>query len=383
MTRLKNLKRVAFVMVVSALCIASVGCSHVNRQEQENNITNNEKEETAISQPIPSTEDIVNSGKDDTDAEKQLEIEKIKKYADENAEKDRNNILEALGNVEADNRCDKAVLYIKDGYPDYFSSDALLKKSIEYGHYLVSVYKDYEGLDNGGGRYFEMGKIVSEVAQDIYVGKRTSTDDSVTGKMQELECLLQKMYDQYYGGHKGEEGVPDKKIRISNHPVLNKTPYFTVSLSDVLSSSYEEYSSPETEDRYLNFFEEEGIIYATVEPDRKTDYSTKRIRGVVLTTPQYEFGCGLKVGLKVQDLMEMDLIFNESSLESIPNYSFLIFLKERFDCDSVYIATEVLSYDATYFNLIYRFLAFVKNDRVVAVSVDDSLGNLKEYNPEK
>lgn len=77
MTRLKNLKRVAFVMVVSALCTASVGCSHVNRQEQENNITKNEKEETAISQPIPSTEDIVNSGKDDTDAEKQLEIEKI------------------------------------------------------------------------------------------------------------------------------------------------------------------------------------------------------------------------------------------------------------------------------------------------------------------
>lgn len=371
MMRLKNLKRVAFIIVVSALCTANVGCS----QKLENNTTKNEKEETAISQPIPSTEDIVNSVKDNTDAEKQLEIEKIKKYADENAEKDRINILEALGNVEADNRCDRAVLYIKDGYPDYFSSDALLKKSIEYGHYLVAVYKEYEGLDNGGGRYFEMGKIVSEVAQDIYVGKRTSIDDSVTGKMQELERLLQMMYDQYYGGYKGEVGMPDKKIWISNHPVLNKTPYFTVSLSDVLSSSYKEYSSPDTEDRYLNFFEEEGIIYATVESDSETEYPTKRISGVVLTTPQYEFGCGLKVGLNVQDLMEMDLIFNESTLESIPNYSFLTFLKERFDCDSVYIATEILSYNATYSNLTYRFLAFVKNDKVVAVSADDSLCN--------
>lgn len=99
---------------------------------------------------------------------------------------------------------------------------------------------------------------------------------------------------------------------------------------------------------------------------------------MVLTTPQYEFCCGLKVGINVQDLMEMDLIFNESSLENIPNYSFLTFLKEKFDCDEVYIATEALSYDATYSNLIYRLLAFAKNDKVIAVSVDDTLSTLQE-----
>ena len=69
---------------------------------------------------------------------------------------------------------------------------------------LVSVYQDSEGIDNGRGRYFEMGKIVSEVAQDIYLGKRTLIDDTVIEKIQELESLLQQMYDQYYGGYKGE-----------------------------------------------------------------------------------------------------------------------------------------------------------------------------------
>lgn len=127
----------------------------------------------------------------------------------------------------------------------------------------------------------------------------------------------------------------------------------------------------------MGFFEER-IIYATGEPEKETDFSSRRIRGVVLTTPQYEFCCGLKVGINVQDLMEMDLIFNESSLENIPNYSFLTFLKEKFDCDEVYIATEALSYDATYSNLIYRFLAFAKNDKVIAVSVDDTLSTLQE-----
>ena len=378
MMRLKNFKRTEFIIVVFVLCTVNVGCSHIDRQEQEQNITKTEQEETVVSLPIPSTEDIEISEKNDTGTQKQIEIEKIKQYAEENAEKDRNAILEALGNVEADNRCDKAVLYIKDSYPDYFSNDALIKESIEYGHYLVSVYQDSEGIDNGRGRYFEMGKIVSEVAQDIYLGKRTLIDDTVIEKMRELESLLQQMYDQYYGGYKGEVSQPDEKILISNHPILNKTPFFAASLGDVLTSSYEEYSSAETEDGYWDFFEEAGIIYATGGPEKETDFSSKRIRGVVLTTPQYEFCCGLKVGINVQDLMEMDLIFNESSLENIPNYSFLTFLKEKFDCDEVYIATEALSYDATYSNLIYRLLAFVKNDKVIAVSVDDTLSTLQE-----
>lgn len=223
-----------------------------------------------------------------------------------------------------------------------------------------------------------MGKIVSEVAQDIYLGKRTLIDDTVIEKMRNLESLLQQMYDQYYGGYKGEVSQPDEKILISNHPILNKTPFFAANLSDVLTSSYEEYSSVEMEDGYWDFFEEAGIIYATGEKEKETDFSSRRIRGVVLTTPQYEFCCGLKVGINVQDLMEMDLIFNESSLENIPNYSFLTFLKEKFDCDEVYIATEALSYDATYSNLIYRLLAFAKNDKVIAVSVDDTLSTLQE-----
>lgn len=248
MMRLKSFKRTEFIIVVFVYVTVNVGCSHIDRQEKEQNITKIEQEEIVVSLPIPSTEDIEISEKDDTGTQKQIEIEKIKQYAEKNAENDRNAILEALGNVEADNHCDKAILYIKDSYPNYFSNDALIKESIEYGHYLVSVYQDSEGTDNGRGRYFEMGKIVSEVAQDIYLGKRTLIDDTVIEKMRNLESLLQQMYDQYYGGYKGEVSQPDEKILISNHPILNKTPFFAANLSDVLTSSYEEYSSVETED---------------------------------------------------------------------------------------------------------------------------------------
>ena len=58
MMRLKNFKRTELIIVVFVLCTVNVGCSHIDRQEQEQNITKTEQEETVVSLPIPSTEDI-------------------------------------------------------------------------------------------------------------------------------------------------------------------------------------------------------------------------------------------------------------------------------------------------------------------------------------
>lgn len=90
MMRLKSFKRTEFIIVVFVLCTVNVGCSHIDRQEKEQNITKIEQEEIVVSLPIPSTEDIEISEKDDTGTQKQIEIEKIKQYAEKNAENDRN-----------------------------------------------------------------------------------------------------------------------------------------------------------------------------------------------------------------------------------------------------------------------------------------------------
>ena len=132
-------------------------------------------------------------------AEKQVVINQLKKQAEDNAEKDRYNIIEALGDAESDERWSAANQFIQDQYPDYFSSRELLQSSIEYGHYLASVYKDYEGQDNGRGRYYEMGKLVSEAAQNVYLGINKSKDEMVVDKMQKLEEQLKFFYDKYYG----------------------------------------------------------------------------------------------------------------------------------------------------------------------------------------
>lgn len=137
---------------------------------------------------------------------KQAVIDQLKKLAEENAEKDRYNIIEALGDAESDERCSAANQFIKEHYPDFFSSEELLQRSIEYGHYLASLYKDSEGPDNGGGRYYEMGKLVSEVAQNVYLGINKCKDEMVVEKLQKLEEHLIFFYDKYYG-NSSEVGI--------------------------------------------------------------------------------------------------------------------------------------------------------------------------------
>ena len=39
MMRLKSFKRTEFIIIVFVLCTVNVGCSHIDRQEKEQNIT--------------------------------------------------------------------------------------------------------------------------------------------------------------------------------------------------------------------------------------------------------------------------------------------------------------------------------------------------------
>ena len=44
-----------------------------------------------------------------------------------------------------------------------------------------------------------MGKLVSETAQNVYLGINKSKDEMVVEKMQKLEEQLKFFYDKYYG----------------------------------------------------------------------------------------------------------------------------------------------------------------------------------------
>ena len=116
-------------------------------------------------------------------------------------DQDRYYIVEAIDNEEANKRDTDAKLFIKEQYPDYFSSTELLERGIKYGHYEETIYSEFADKNNGYGKYYQMGKILSDTTQRIYMGTSSLDDDDVMEQLTQLEELLRFFYRDYYGNN--------------------------------------------------------------------------------------------------------------------------------------------------------------------------------------
>ena len=123
------------------------------------------------------------------------------KQAETDADQDRYYIVEAIDNEEANKRDTDAKLFIKEQYPDYFSSTELLERGIKYGHYEETIYSEFVDKNNGYGKYYQMGKILSDTTQRIYMGTSSLDDDDVMEQLTQLEELLRFFYRDYYGNN--------------------------------------------------------------------------------------------------------------------------------------------------------------------------------------
>lgn len=213
----KIVKKIITVIAVASTCTL-IGCSkNVNSNDSslpnsepvvQNSEASSQASATATSETDTSAEIQTDTGTevslDKNNSDKQQMIDLLKKQAEEDADKDRINIIEALGDKKSDGRWGDAIGFIKVNYPDYYSTDELLQNGMKYGYYLAFLYKDYKGADNGYGQYYEMGALVSETAQSIYLGTDTPTDNFTTEQLQALEKLLKSSYGKYYGSQSGD-----------------------------------------------------------------------------------------------------------------------------------------------------------------------------------
>lgn len=135
--------------------------------------------------------------------EKEQAVEKLLEEAASEADEDRYYVMEYIIS-DSLSRASNASCYICVQFPNYFSDEELLKKSIKYGYYEQMLYKDHEGENNGAGRYFLTGKLLTEAAQDIYLGKCTEEDEQTAEKLNELEEQLKFLYDEYYGDNSAD-----------------------------------------------------------------------------------------------------------------------------------------------------------------------------------
>ena len=334
------MKKIITIVSLFIVCSLGVGCSQYAKVETEPaSIMVPLSESTEPSKEEPSAESgKVTTGSSEPQAEDQAGstrtekkeiINNLKKQAEDEAEQDRHFILEALGDEGADGRWSEACGFIQEQYPDYFSSDELFQKSIKYGHYLVSIYKDSKGIDNGGGRYYEMGRLISETAQNIYMGNADLTDSSVSEALQKLEEQLVFFYGQYYGleykanqvntqvnGDEFSEG----DVYVIGNPILSDCLFLKVNIDDIknIEDDLKQNSGEELINGHFIYWKGEGIDYVT--------HSTMEgdLYAIILTTDQYQLGCGLKIGMKEDEIASLKLPYTVCSKEDYPRDSLFL-----------------------------------------------------------
>lgn len=335
------MKRILTMFAVFIVCILGVGCSQHATIKNELDFTSTpilgntelskvdisaDTEAVSINNSKPQSEEPISSIR----TVKEGIINNLIKQAGDEAERDRCFIIEALGDEEADRHWSEACGFIQNQYPDYFSSDELLQKSIKYGQYLTFVYKDSKGMDNGRGRYYEMGHLVSQTAQDIYNEYIDLADKSVLERLQKLEEQLVFFYGQYYGIEQIKSNQMDNQISndefsvedvyVVGNPILSNCLFLKVNIDDIknIESDFVGYDGDEHANGNFTYWEGNGITYVT--------HSTMEgdLYAIIIITDQYHLGCGLKVGMKEDEIAALKLPFTACSKEDYPRDSFFL-----------------------------------------------------------
>lgn len=193
------------LLIVSlGVCMLGTACSRDTNRIEENTLQQSQ-EQSVILQTETEEFDIPATKESSLEQEVLLaseeRIEQLLKQAETDADQDRYYIVEAIDNEEANKRDTDAKLFIKEQYPDYFSSTELLERGIKYGHYEETIYSEFADKNNGYGKYYQMGKILSDTTQRIYMGTSSLDDDDVMEQLTQLEELLRFFYRDYYGNN--------------------------------------------------------------------------------------------------------------------------------------------------------------------------------------
>ena len=200
------------LLIVSlGVCMLGTACSRDTNRIEENTLQQSQEQSVILQTEteefdIPATkessleQEVLLALEEPTEASEER-IEQLLKQAETDADQDRYYIVEAIDNEEANKRDTDAKLFIKEQYPDYFSSTELLERGIKYGHYEETIYSEFADKNNGYGKYYQMGKILSDTTQRIYMGTSSLDDDDVMEQLTQLEELLRFFYRDYYGNN--------------------------------------------------------------------------------------------------------------------------------------------------------------------------------------
>lgn len=172
------------------------------------------------------------------------------------------------------------------------------------------------------------------------------------------------------------DSISSDSILIKNHSLLDTTPFYNVSMEQIEETGKEEFDITFSEERSngrFTYYTGNGIIYISI--------NDKDIYSILLTDNTYELNCGIKVGMKEDEISSLELPFDEYSKDEIgvdkKISSFLLNCKigpvSMLDFDTLYQYNATLTSDNqndNYDGSCIGLLAFVKDGKVIAVSTD-------------
>lgn len=150
-------------------------------------------QDSAAAKPVQSAEA---GGPAETEPGKEEIIRELLEKAKIAADEDRYKYMDVS---ESKKRKDIAAAFIRYEFPDYFSYEETLKKSIEYGYYYEQLHNEYIDVEDEGLTAYWLGKNLTDTAQAVYLGKLSPSSSEVQAVLEELSLRLQFFYGDDYG----------------------------------------------------------------------------------------------------------------------------------------------------------------------------------------
>ena len=174
------------------------------------------------------------------------------------------------------------------------------------------------------------------------------TESQMDVGIESTQAPEQQSTEAFYGESFGKEAdrafgenFTAGDVYVIGTPILSDCLFLKVNMTDIenIEDNLRHYSGEErTDGSYFIYEAGEGITYVT--------HSTMNgdLYAVILTTDQFQLGCGLKVGMREEDISSLSLPFVPCSKEDYP-------MDSRF-LNDIGCPLNTLDYDRTY---LYQF----------------------------
>lgn len=177
-----------------------------------------------------------------------------------------------------------------------------------------------------------------------------------------------------------ERRINENDILIKEHPLLENTPFYSTTIEDIEEKYSEKLAvsySEEKLDGFLTYYKGDGIVYITTEDGG--------LYSVILTNDNYEFGCGLKIGMSESEINKLNLSFSSYDKDEIgvdkKVSSYLLSYEKgplsMFDFNSLYYYSATLNADVDSDNEMDSFsgrciglMVLMKDGKSIAVFTD-------------